>query len=326
MQLRLLSWLFLAAIFSAFALRAQAPATAGYAPGTVIVAKVTGKVMMTAGAAAPAELRVDMAIPQNAKIVTPLDGSVVLVFSNGTTTQLGPDTEFVLEEFLQRPFPSTIKVSELVDEPSTSKTKLLLNKGEIVGNVKKLKHTQGSSFTVQTPVGAAGIRGTTFKIVFRPQTTGQAFGAQGTQNFRFELSTLEGDVGFQQAGGGGAAPGGGVQPQQGNVNVDGVSVPTGQEIVVTVTVTTTAQGQTVVSLPTVTSTVPINPTEAAAFAATAQKIVTDSANTTFTPPPAGGGGGATGNSGNPPSNNLVDPNAPKTSPLPTPPLPVITNP
>jgi hypothetical protein len=342
MQLRLLSWLILCAAFAAIPMRAQVPAAGASLtlPGTVIVAKVSGTANMTVNGTTT-QLKVDDPVPQAAKIVTQLNSSVVLAFSNGATTQLGPDTEFIMEEFLQDPFASTITVANLVEEPTASRTKLTLNRGEIVGNVKKLKHANGSSFTVQTPVGAAGIRGTTFRIVFRPTGTGQAFGAQGGQNFQFQLSTLEGDVGFQQGAAGGpgsgaGAPGGGNQgtgngnPGDGGTtttsttSVQGVSVPTGQEIVVTVTATQNAQGQLViVAPPTVTSTIAINPNAAAAFAAAAQEIIASTANATFTPPAAPGGGGqsqgstnvgTTGSSGNPPSTPFTNTNTTTTSP------------
>jgi len=45
-----------------------------------------------------------------------------------------------------------------------------------------------SSYSIKTPVGAAGIRGTTFRIVFRPSSDGKAF--------TFTLSTGEGKVLF----------------------------------------------------------------------------------------------------------------------------------
>jgi len=69
---------------------------------------------------------------------------------------------------LQDPFNQPIKVSELVDEPTTSITKLNLVRGELMSNVKHLRRDKGSVFSVQTPVGAAGIRGTTFQVLFRP--------------------------------------------------------------------------------------------------------------------------------------------------------------
>ena len=176
-------------------------------PGVVLVAKVEGRAEMTVNGQTSA-LAVDQQIPQAAKVVTYTDASVVLVFSNGATTRLGADTELILEEFLQDPFGATVKVSELQDEPSASVTSLRLNRGELVGEVKKLKYGQGSSFTVNTPVGAAGIRGTTFRIVFRPSGTGQAF---------FSLTTATGNVVFQQGQQGqtGAAPTPGAGQTQG---------------------------------------------------------------------------------------------------------------
>ena len=72
-------------------------------------------------------------------------------------------------------------------EPGTSTTKLNLSKGELVGKVVHLNVDKGSEFTVQTPVGAAGIRGTTFRIIFRPGPDGKAF---------FSVTTADGRVVF----------------------------------------------------------------------------------------------------------------------------------
>lgn len=59
----------------------------------------------------------------------------------------------------------------------------------MVGNVKTLNHAAESMFSVSTPAGAAGIRGTTFRIVYRPTGNGQAF--------NYQLSTSEGVVIFE---------------------------------------------------------------------------------------------------------------------------------
>ena len=193
--LRLLLPFLACSLLGVSAARAQAPA--GMPPGVVLVAKVEGRVEMTLNGQVTA-LAVDAQIPQAAKVVTFENSSVVLVFSNGATTKLGAETELILEEFLQDPFGATIKVAELQEEPSASVTSLRLNRGELVGDVKKLKYGQGSSYTIKTPVGAAGIRGTTFRIVFRPSGTGQAF---------FSLTTATGNVVFQQGQQGGGSGG-----------------------------------------------------------------------------------------------------------------------
>ncbi len=326
---RLLSWLFVCAIVAAVSLHAQAPAGGPTVTGgaeLVLVAKVTGTVTKTLPGQAAVAIKQDDRIEQKAKINTGLNSSVVLVFSNGATTQLGADTELVIEEYLQDPFADTVKVADMTDEPSASRTKLALNRGELVGNVKKLKYDKGSSFIVQTPVGAAGIRGTTFRIVFRPTGTGQAF--------NFTLSTAEGSVAFAQgaappgggAGGGaqgaqgGGAPGGGAPgtPQDtgtpgggtaptasGSGTGTGISVPQGQEIVLNVTVTTTPSGQMVVTMPTtVSAPVTVSQQTMQQVQSVAVEIAVAVQQAVFTPPPpapttpAGGANTNTQGSGN----------------------------
>ncbi len=285
---RLLTCVFLTSL----ALRAQAPATAPVPKVTggaelILVAKVTGIVTMTVnGATTP--LAVNNKVLQSAKITTAKESSIVLAFSNGATTQLGAETELVIEEFLQDPFATMVKMADITDEPSVSTTKLKLNHGELVGKVAHLKHDQGSTFVVETPVGAAGIRGTTFRIVFRPNGTGQAF---------FQLSTIEGNVAFGAPGTGGGTATPGVTAT-GTANV---AVPQGQEISVNVDVTVNAQGVTVVTvLPSVSTTSNISPAVAAQVNQVAADIAVATQQAVFTPAaPAGGGttgGGTAGGS------------------------------
>jgi hypothetical protein len=59
----------------------------------------------------------------------------------------------------------------------------------MVGEVKKLNTTGGSAYSVKTPVGAAGIRGTVYRIVFKPSANGKAF---------FTISTADGVVVMQE--------------------------------------------------------------------------------------------------------------------------------
>jgi hypothetical protein len=303
MHLRIFSWLLVALVFSLLPLRAQtaAPLNAGQGKfertGEVKVARVAGKVTQRFDGVEK-ELKANDLVPQKATVVTAPDASIVLAFSNGATTQLGGDSELVIDEFLQDPFAETVKVAELTEEPAPSRTRLSLNRGELVGNVKKLKYERGSSFTVQTPVGAAGIRGTTFRIVFRPSGTGQAF---------FTLSTASGIVGFETigSGGGGAtqtpAPGTpNPQPTDAPTNptlatptVTGsgtaaLPVPQGQEISLVVTVTQNAQGQLVVSVPppAPTSTANISATNLQAVIQVAAEIAVAVQQTVFSAPPA----------------------------------------
>ena len=119
-------------------------------------------------------------------LVTSGAGSrVILVFSNGATINIGEDSEVEIRQFVQDPFAGEFAFAEATTEPtdSTSQTRIHLSRGELIGNVKSLN--EGSTFEVSTPAGAAGIRGTTFRVVFRPNGTGGAF---------FTVTTIEGNV------------------------------------------------------------------------------------------------------------------------------------
>ncbi len=289
-------------------------------PGQIVAKQVVGKVSVQLNGTTT-DLKNDDAVSQASTIITARESSVVLVLSNGATVQLGAETTMVIEEFLQNPFAATISMANMVEEPTTSKTKLRLMKGELVGKVAHLKRDQGSEFTVQTPVGAAGIRGTTFRIVFRPTGTGQAFAV-------FSLSTVEGQVLFQQGspqqaaagsqgaiqqgpgqqtpgqpgdsqagagspgqgasqsvGPGAVAPGGG-GGLGGGVGA-GLPVGSGQEVVVTLSVNVNQQtGQvTLTAPPSVVSAQPINIETQRQIVSAAELIATATSSASFTAPP-----------------------------------------
>ena len=128
----------------------------------------------------------DDLLSQGFTVRTGEDASIVLVFSNGATLRLSANTEVSIDEFLQDPFPTAeLALEKLTQEPTVSATKLRLARGEIVGHVIALR--PGSGHVINTPVGAAGIRGTTFRHIFRPAANGSAL---------FSSSTDEGEVAF----------------------------------------------------------------------------------------------------------------------------------
>lgn len=128
-------------------------------------------------------------------VVTSGQGSrVILVFSNGATINIGQDSEVEIRQFVQDPFAGDYAFGEATAEPaeSTSQTRIHLTRGELIGNVKTLN--QGSTFEVSTPAGAAGIRGTTFRVVFRPTGDGGALFTVTTIEGNVLVSTLEGTL------------------------------------------------------------------------------------------------------------------------------------
>ena len=156
--------------------------------GRIIAVKVVGGVTVTdlRDPMHPHKLVENGEVSEGQVINTGDDARVLLVFSNGATVNLAARSTLSIDEFLQDPFAQPVKVSDLVDEPTTSITKLNLVRGELMSNVKHLHREKGSVFSVQTPVGAAGIRGTTFQIFYRP-----------TANFAsFALRMVEGKIGL----------------------------------------------------------------------------------------------------------------------------------
>lgn len=138
-------------------------------------------------------------------IGTAKGASVVLVFMNGSSVKLGSDSRLAIDEFKMDPLAEDLHTGGLKAEPTVSKTTLNLTYGELVGDVKKLNTS--STYSIKTPVGAAGIRGTIFRIVYRIDGTGKAF---------FTISTSEGLVVME-----------GVTDAE-------IPVPAGKEVVVTV--------------------------------------------------------------------------------------------
>jgi hypothetical protein len=211
----------------------------------------------------------------------------------------------VINEFLQNPF-GNLKVSTTDKEPSLSSTRITLNRGELVGDVK-LRHEEGSDFIVNTPVGAAGIRGTVFRIVFRPGTDGKAF---------FQLTTATGRVEYtppgQGQGNNSTIPGG--TQASGTAKVD---VPQGQEVlIVDVDVSVNAQGQVVVTALPPAPPAANNATSDAITKATsvAIEIATATANTVFTTQNGNITGSVTGNQ--PVTQNFTTDNAQGTVTVP----------
>ncbi len=151
---------------------------------------------------------------ENDLVVTSGSGSrVILVFSNGATINVGEESRVEVRQFYQDPFAGDFAFAEATSEPegAISRTSIHLSEGELIGNVKSLN--EGSTFEVTTPAGAAGIRGTTFRVVFRPQGDGQAF---------FSVTTVEGNIL--------------VTPYEGTTTTGGISVSDLEEVEILVEV------------------------------------------------------------------------------------------
>ena len=118
---------------------------------------------------------------QGSTIVSGKNSEVDLLFTNGSSAKIGPDSKLTISAIWQKDFQeSKRKISDLKEETSPTRIDLDLEIGDLIVDVKKLK--KESSFRVNSPLGVAGIRGTQFRIF--------------SENEKVELSVLKGEVSF----------------------------------------------------------------------------------------------------------------------------------
>lgn len=104
-------------------------------------------------------------ISENYTIKTQNESTVLLLFSNGSSLALDPNTSLNLETYKQAPYDKKKgSFLTLKEDPSQSKINAFLNYGLVIGEARKLQ--PGSEFIVNTPNGSAGIRGTTFIVSY----------------------------------------------------------------------------------------------------------------------------------------------------------------
>ena len=234
-------------------------------PGRILAAQVHGTVSAVRTDGTNRPLKTGDQIAQDWTVNTAPGASVVLVFSNGAIVEVGGDSSLAVREYLQESFADDYKVSAATEEPSTSTTRLRLIRGELVGNVKHLRLDRGSSFTIDTAVGAAGIRGTVFRIVVRADAAGKAV---------FSLSTDQGEVVLQ------------------GINAPAVSVAAGREVRLSFEGTVDATtGEITLTAPITieNSTEPISEDSQSAIRNAQQQIVNAVETVTIPSNPPGGG-------------------------------------
>jgi len=191
MRTKLFSWLLLCSVALFFTAPAQAAQEK--IAGKIIAAKVHGTVTaLNKADNSTKALKDSDAVSAGYVITTGPNSGVVLLFANGSAVDLSADSVLSIDEFLMDPFDPKYSISEAKNEPSTSVTTLSLQRGELVGNVKHLNRDQGSSFTVNTPVGAAGIRGTTFRFALGTDAAGKPYMKYSTSEGTVFLRALDG--------------------------------------------------------------------------------------------------------------------------------------
>jgi hypothetical protein len=128
--------------------------------GNVRVLSVDGgSATLTDASGRKTQIQPGVFIRQGSKVVTGSGTTVSLLFQNGSSVSVQPGSEFSVDEFVVDPFATdSVNFQKIKNEPSKSVTKISVPQGDIIFEVAKLK--KGSTFDIKTPVGTAGIRGT----------------------------------------------------------------------------------------------------------------------------------------------------------------------
>lgn len=134
-----------------------------FVQGNVVVEEITETGSSLQFASKGTQIRKGDKITDNIRIRTEKGAETGLLFSNGALLSIPEYSEVLIRQFTQSGFAvSEQKFSDLQTEVSSSSLLLELKKGELIAQVKKLK--KSSNFEISTPLGVAGIRGTTFRL------------------------------------------------------------------------------------------------------------------------------------------------------------------
>ena len=172
--------------------------------GAVIFVSIEGEVKVRKSDSKdylpPADVAVGKSINEGYVVESGANSKVVLLFSTGTLTTLEGKSILEIKSFSQEEFKgSPKKLNEIPEEVSNSKAKLALGYGDLTFRVKKLK--QGSSFEIESPIGLAGIWGTTGKLSVQQDPV--------TGGFTGSFGLIEGNADFTDPSGAVANVGGG---------------------------------------------------------------------------------------------------------------------
>jgi hypothetical protein len=145
--------------------------TAALQTGKVQVGKVSGSVTLIEGKSQRKALANGTFFQEGSLVETGVNSTAELVFSNGASVVLTPNTLVELRTFRQVPSAGIIDPYRQIEkDPSPSVTEIEVPRGKIIGEVRKLNAL--STFTVKTPAGLVRIRGTVFTVEYRVSADG----------------------------------------------------------------------------------------------------------------------------------------------------------
>lgn len=127
-----------------------APLTAGAQSNIGVAAVVVRDVTGTLGATATRQVNVGTDIRQNEVIATGPDSRTQLIFADETVLTIGPDSRLIMDS--------------MVYDPSTTTGEMVVDATQGVFRFVSGR-LASSGYTIRTPVGTIGIRGTVFDLI-----------------------------------------------------------------------------------------------------------------------------------------------------------------
>ena len=178
-----------AAAWAANGAEAQAPVFTR--PGSMIVVEAKGEVRVVADGRervpkAEERLRAEVTFR------TGRQSAVTVELANGSRLRLGSDTEVTVPEFWQLPHSQTGKMADWKQEPSPSRTKLMLARGDVQLTVKPLLTARGSSLTLETNAGTVKIGEGTLRARVQSTEVGIGLCTLELENGTAELERIGG--------------------------------------------------------------------------------------------------------------------------------------
>ena len=206
--------------------QSAAAAPAALPKGKVQAMLVVGDVELTTSDGKTAPLKRGQIFEDGSSVYANKGANALLVLSNGATLKVKENTKLDVNTFEQAPFDEQAEGTflRLSKDPSKSTTDLKLSDGSLQGEVKKLDTSDGSKFTVQTPGGSAGIRGTIIDITIVRDAQGRITGVIA--------NCITGNVAFTPTAG--SVSGQGVKYN--NQNVDSATIQQGGSMQITFSV------------------------------------------------------------------------------------------
>lgn len=143
-----------------------AVASAALQNGKVQVGMVKGTATLFDPASKQTALSSGRVFEQGYRVETSASSTAELILSNGSTLIVNPESLVEVRTFRQVVSELIIdgEYQKLEKEPSPSVTEIIVTRGKVIGEVRKLNPQ--SSYVIKTPVGVARIRGTIYTVQY----------------------------------------------------------------------------------------------------------------------------------------------------------------